>query len=163
MSKSSKITLVEGHEIISTDNEYAKKFDKCYKNAVSSLNIQCDSEFVNECDGLEDPVEVAIQKFKSHPSIMSIEENITSREVFKFRKINLDDILKELKNLDRTKNGTFGDILSKCLKLSSNEIALYLLYIWKHQIIDQNVFQSLLKLIDVTPVFNNGDPTSVKN
>ena len=112
---------------------------------------------------MEDPVEVAIQKFKSHPSIMSIEENITSREVFKFRKINLDDILKELKNLDRTKNGTFGDILSKCLKLSSNEIALYLLYIWKHQIIDQNVFQSLLKLIDVTPVFNNGDPTSVKN
>ena len=129
VSKSSKITLVEGDEIISAARDIARKFDEFYKNAVSSLNIQCDSEFVNECDGLEDPVEVAIQKFKSHPSIMSVEENIASPEVFKFRKINLDDILKELKNLDRTKNGTFGDILSKCLKLSSNEIALYLLYI----------------------------------
>ena len=58
------------------------------KNAISSLNIQCDSEFVNECDGLEDPVEIAIQKFKNHLNIMSIKENIVSPEIFKFYKIN---------------------------------------------------------------------------
>ena len=46
------------------------------------------------------------------------------------------------------KNGTFGEIPSECLKLSSNEIALHLLHIWNHQIIDQNIFQSLLKLAD---------------
>ena len=63
-----------------------------------------DSEFVNECDGLEDPVETAIQKFKNHPSIMSTKENIVSPEIFKFLKINLDDILKKFNNLDRTKN-----------------------------------------------------------
>ena len=152
-TKSSKITLVEGDKIISADKDIAQKFDKFYKNAVSSLNIQCDSEFVNECESLEDPVEIAIQKFKNHPSIMSIKENIVSPEIFKFHKINLDDILKELNNLDRTKNGTFGDIPSKCLKLCSNEIALHLLHIWNHQIIDQNIFQSLLKLAGVTPVF----------
>ena len=160
---SSKITLVERDEIISADKDIAQKFDKFYKNAVSSLNIQCDSEFVNECDGLEDPVEIAIQKFKNHPSITSIKENIVSPEIFKFHKINLDDILKELNNLDRTKNGTFGDIPSKCLKLSPNEIALHLLHIWNHQIIYQNIFQSLLKLADITPVFTKGDPQSVKN
>ena len=71
--------------------------------------------------------------------------------------------MQELNNLDRTKNVTFGNIPSKCLKLSSNEIALHLLHIWNHQIIDQNIFQSLLKLADVTPVFKKGDPTSVKN
>ena len=71
--------------------------------------------------------------------------------------------MKELNNLDRTKNETFGDIPFKCLKSSSNEIALHLLHIWNHQIIDQNIFQSLLKLADVTPVFKKGDPTSVKN
>ena len=97
---------------------------------------------------MEDPVETAIQKFKNHPSIMSIKENIVSPEILKFCKINLDDILNELNNLDRTKNGTFGDIPYKCLKLSSNEIALNLLHIWNHQIIDQNIFQSLPKLAD---------------
>ena len=47
----------------------------------------------------------------------------------------------------------FGDISSKCLKLSFNEIVLHLLHICNHQIIYQNIFQSLLKLVDVTPVF----------
>ena len=47
ISKSSKITLVEGDEIISADEDIAQKFDKFYKNAVNSLNIQCESEFVN--------------------------------------------------------------------------------------------------------------------
>ena len=65
--------------------------------------------------------------------------------------------------VDRTKNGTLSDIPSKCLKLNTNEIELHLLQIWNHQIIDQNIFQSLLKLADVTPVFKKGDPTSVKN
>ena len=57
--------------------------------------------------------------------------------------------MKELNNLEKTKNGTFGDIRSKCLKLSSNEIGLHLLHIRNHQIIDQNISQSLLKLADV--------------
>ena len=76
---------------------------------------------------------------------MSTKENIVSPEIFKFHKTNLDDILKEL-NLGMTKNGTFGNIPFKCLKLSSGESALHLLHIWNHQIIDQNIFQSLLKL-----------------
>ena len=49
ISKSSKIILVEGDEIISADKDIARKFDRVYKNAVSSLKIQC--EFVNKCDG----------------------------------------------------------------------------------------------------------------
>ena len=163
ITKSSKIILVEGDEIISADKDIAQKFDNFYKIAVSSLNIPCDSDFVNECDSLEDPVEIATQKFKNNPIITSIKENIVSPEIFKFHKINLDDILKELNNLDRTKNETFGDIPCKFLKLSSNEIALHLLHIWNHQIIDQNIFQSLLKLADVTPVFKKGDPQSIKN
>ena len=110
ITKSSKIILVEGDEIISADKDIAQKFDNFYKIAVSSLNIPCDSDFVNECDSLEDPVEIATQKFKNNPIITSIKENIVSPEIFKFHKINLDDILKELNNLDRTKNETFGDI-----------------------------------------------------
>ena len=102
------------------------------------------------------------QLFKNSKTTL-VEENIVSSEIFKFRKINLNDILKEFNNLDRTKNGTFRDILSKCLKLGSNEIVLHLLHIWNHQIIDQNIFQSLLKLADVTPVFKKCNPQSIKN
>ena len=72
---------------MSVDKNIAQTFDKFYKNAVSSLNIQYDSEFVNKCDGLEDRVEIAIQKFKNHPSIMSTEENIVSQEISNFVKL----------------------------------------------------------------------------
>ena len=48
ISKSSERTLVEGNKIISSDTDIAQKSDKLYKNVVSSLNIHCDSEFVNE-------------------------------------------------------------------------------------------------------------------
>ena len=89
ITKSSKIILVEGDEIISADKDIAQKFDKFYKNIVSSLHIQCNSDFANECEDLE----IAIQKFKNHPSIKSIKVNIVSPEIFKFHKINLDDIL----------------------------------------------------------------------
>ena len=60
LSKSSKITLVEGDKIISADKDIAQKVYEFYKNAVSSLNIQCGFEFANEFDGLEDSVEIAI-------------------------------------------------------------------------------------------------------
>ena len=109
---------------------------------------------------MEDPVEIAIQKFKNHPNIIYVYV-IVSPEIFKFHKINLDDILKEL-NLGMTKNGTFRNIPFKCLKLSSGESALHLLHIWNHQIVDQNIFQSLLKLTDVTPAFKKGDPHQSK-
>ena len=127
------------------------------KNTVSSLNIQCDSKFVNECDGLVDPVDISIQKFKNYTSITSINENISLQKFSKFIKLILIAFWR------KTRNGTFRDTLYKCLKLSSNEIALHLLHIWNHQIIDQNIFQSLLKLADVTPVFKKGDPQSIKN
>ena len=95
ISKYSKIIIVEGDEIISANKDAAQKCHKLNKNTVSSLNIQCDSKFVNKCDGLIDPVNIAIQKFKNHTSIMSINENIVSPEIFKIYKINLDSILKE--------------------------------------------------------------------
>ena len=78
---------------------------------------------------MEDPVKIAIQKLKNHPGITSIKENIVSLENFKFDKVSLDNILKNLNNLDRTKNRTFGEIPSKRLKLISNEIALHVLHI----------------------------------
>ena len=41
-SKSCKITLVEGDEIISADKFIAQKFDKFNENTVSFLNILCE-------------------------------------------------------------------------------------------------------------------------
>ena len=45
------------------------------------------------------PVEIAIKKFKNHPSVQIIKEHVST-----------DDILEKTKNLDSKKNHTFKNI-----------------------------------------------------
>ena len=87
MSKSSKITLVEGDEIISAYKDIAQIFDKFNKNAVGSLNIQCDTGSVNECDGLEDPVEIAIQKSKTTLALHLLKKTLFLQKCSNFIKL----------------------------------------------------------------------------
>ena len=62
------------------------------------------------------PVDIAIQKFDNHSSVKLIRDNSTLSDMFKFETVSLDAILKEIKNLNSTKNGTFKNIPKYCLK-----------------------------------------------
>ena len=65
---------------------------------------------------LSDPVEIAIKKFENHPSVQVIRENINLNQEFFFKEVEVDEILKEIKNLDSNKSGTFQNIPSNRLK-----------------------------------------------
>ena len=69
---SSKITLVEGEAIISEDNDVAQ-----YSDTVKLSDIPLNSYITNPTDKcLTDPIEIAIQKFDSHPSVLKIREKV---------------------------------------------------------------------------------------
>ena len=67
----SKISLVNGNEIIADDHNLAETFNTFFKEAVSKLDIQENTDITDPVDLLqfEDPVDIAIQKYKHHPSI----------------------------------------------------------------------------------------------
>ena len=67
-----KITLVENDNIITEDTEVAQTFNDFFQNAVKNLNIDQSSEYEESTVGITDPVEVALNKFKKHPSILKI-------------------------------------------------------------------------------------------
>ena len=71
---SSDITLVKDDKIISDEIQVSEEFNIYFNNAVNELGIK-ESEYINNTDGLLDPVEIAINKFKDHPSIKIIEDN----------------------------------------------------------------------------------------
>ena len=71
---SSKITLVEGEEIISEDQEVAQKLNELFSSSVKNLDIPKNSYITNPTNSLRDPIESAIHKFSAHPSIMKIRE-----------------------------------------------------------------------------------------
>ena len=91
---SSKINLVENDAILSTYKEFAEAFNNYYSNAVKSLNLQCDSEHLSDVSNEIDPIERAIKKFKNHPSIININQNIPKPTNFEFLQVDIDSIKK---------------------------------------------------------------------
>ena len=150
---SSRIFLVSGDEIISDDIEIAEIINNCYKNAAGKLGLkEYENSFdINENNSL-DPVDIITEKYKNHPSIKIINENIQFDSRFSFKEISEDDIKKELKNLNTKKASTFGNIPTKILKDSSEDCSIVLRNIWNFENLGKQHFSQNLNLADVTPV-----------
>jgi len=110
-----------------------------------------------------DPIDIAISKYKNHPSIISINENVSFESRFNFTEVTEDDIQREILNLNSKKPGTFGNIPTKMLKDSSEICNVVLKNIWNSEILGKLYFPSKLKLADITPVYKKKDPTLVEN
>ena len=89
LKKHSKITLAEGEEIISEDDQVAKTFNEYFIN----IPIQNMPNQRYECNKSQeqDPILNIIEKFKFHPSIKLIKsksKGLSSSFSFKFATIN---------------------------------------------------------------------------
>ena len=101
--------------------------------------------------------------YSIHPSIKLIKENTSITSTFNFTKINVEDIEKEIFNLDGNKKGTFKNIPTKRLKETSSICSETLLRIWNEQLINLKTFPKNLKLANITPIFKKGDSNLTKN
>ena len=110
---------------------------------------------------LGDPVDIALEKFKDHPSVKVIKENVSTESLFQFTEISLSEMTKELSSLNSKKTGTFGNIPFKVLKISSDICNKVLQKIWNSEILGKQYFPQNLKLADITPAFK--DPTLAEN
>ena len=96
------ITLVRENEILSEDTDTAKALNNFFKNAVGSLDINENRFLLTDTENLDDPVNIAIKKFESHPSILEIKDNVES-SIFCFTEVELSDIEAELNRLSTKK------------------------------------------------------------
>ena len=56
---------------------------------------------------LNNPAEVAIKKFESHPSILTTKESISVDHLFQFEHYQVSEILEQISEIDGSKNGGF--------------------------------------------------------
>ena len=159
----SQITLVQNNNIVSDEKDISENFSDFFQNTISELHIESNQNILSDTNDLTDPIDIAIQKFKYHPSIQMIKENVSINSRFNFTKINLSDIEKEITSLNGNKKGNFGGIPTKRLKETSSICSEALLRIWNEQIINSKTFPKDLKLADITPIFKKGDPNLTKN
>ena len=52
---------------------------------------------------MSNPLEIAIKKFENDPSVQIIKERISVDKKFDFEQVSIDNILKEMKNLNKTR------------------------------------------------------------
>ena len=95
-----KISLVENGKLLLNETKAAETFNNFFENVVDKLGINRDDvKFNDETVLSTNPVDIAIQKFNP-PSVKLIRENITLSDMFQFENVFLDDILKEITNLN---------------------------------------------------------------
>ena len=120
-----KFTLVKNDEIISDCQPVTKPFNKFFANIVKKLNLVVDNEFLVNIDHIRDPVQKAIEKYKNHPNVKAISEKC-DKNTFSFRYVSLDEIKKEIINLNTNKLCQDIDISTKTVQENSDIFAEFI-------------------------------------
>ena len=104
----SKISLVHNDNVISDDQELADTFNNFFEHTVDNLGIQeYQSDHNIDISSIsDDPIDYAIAKYKNHPNIIMINENVSFESRFSFTAVNEDDIQREILNLNPKKSYT---------------------------------------------------------
>ena len=71
-----KITLSENEKLIINDQKCAEVFNNYFNSIVKELNIGIDQNLLNDASLFDDPIIVAVHKYKRYSSILKIKDII---------------------------------------------------------------------------------------
>ena len=161
--KNRNIIIIEDDKVISNKLELAEKFNNFFIEAVENLEIE---HFVPkiEVDDIiedEDVINTIVKKYKSHPSIKKIKENVEVETKFEFMEMTSEQMEKEIKKLDPKKASMADDIPAKTLISSHDIVGKYLSTIYNNSK-NSAKYPVPLKVADVTPIPKTKEKTSFK-
>ena len=116
----SSFTLLEDGKMVSKDSEMAEIFSSFFANITESLGISANESLCLPTDDIVDPIDKAVMKFQSHPSICKIKENATSSVKFDFREVATEDVAVQIKTLNSNKAPPINSIPARILKENSD-------------------------------------------
>ena len=161
VGNSQKITLIEGDKILSDNAIVADTFNTFFSEAAQKLDIVENRHLLNSTIGLKDPVDIALQKFEYHPSILTIKENVGAHS-FSFGTVTISDIELGIKNLDSNKACASNDIPVKSIKENRDICSPALQTVLNNSILECN-FPNELKYADLAPVHKGDERTNKEN
>ena len=122
------IKLIENGETIDNEIKIAKIFNEYFVNTVKNLGILIEKESATFTENNLSEVEIALNKYKNHPSINAITKRMKnlSNITFSFNFISHDDVVKELNKLKSKKASQKTDIPIKIVKENVDIISHFL-------------------------------------
>jgi len=157
------ITIIDNNVTISEDAAVAENLNKFFINTVKNLDIEkFDTENITDNNAFIDNIDEIIFKYKSHPSIIKIRDNVIVNDKFQFMDVTDYDFNCLIADLDPNKAATKDDIPAKILISNNVIVSRYLCNIYNNCKKD-NLFPLDLKLADVIPIHKKQAKFSMKN
>ena len=156
-----KIMLIDGDNIISKDADIAEVMNEFFSNIVSNFGIKGYESNTN-CVFVDNIISRIIEKFKDHPSILKIKENVTIINRFKFLFSEASDMKAIIMGLNTKKPTTFNNIPAKMIVETLDVCSPVISNIYNDSIFNCN-FPLSLKMADITPVYKKEERTIKDN
>jgi len=148
---------------ITKNEEIAENLNNFFSDIITNLKIPQYKDPTTNAENITDPVFKAIEKYKNHPSIKLIKNHYNNdNNLFSFHSVSLEEIEKELKNLDPSKASQNTDIPTKIIHQNLDLFAPKV-HQEMNQSLDQDKFPSTMKLANITPAFKKNDRTNKEN
>ena len=132
-----------------------------FSNVVKNLDIEgFETDF---CPNPElDSIFNIVQKFRNHPSVQKIKENVKVESKFKFKNVNISTTLEKISSLNKNKPTTFNNTLTKLLVENSDIFSPFITDLYnKSQ--TKSEFPPSLKQAELTPVHKKDERTVDEN
>ena len=113
---STAITLLENNELVNDNSVVANIFNDYFASITDSLDIPTVSENMTATNEIKDPLDVALTKYKSHPSVKLIKERVQVEHRFEFEHVSLQEVVVQLHKLDPKKSCPVGSLPTRLLK-----------------------------------------------
>ena len=162
-----EIILIENDQVISETNLVADKLNNYFLDVIESLGIESHSSILNTEPKENDIINLnqldkIISRYKNHPSILKIKENVKIQEKCSFSKPTVESVEKTLLSLDTKKATIENDIPIKVLVGTKDLTMGYITGIYHHSIENQK-FPVSLKKADVIPSHKQFEKTDKAN
>ena len=150
--------------MIDDEIETAKLFNKYFVNIVKKLGPFAKEQSAISTENNLSEVEIAIAKYKIHPSIIAITEKIEKlgKPKFDFNFTSYEETVEEVNNLKIRKVSQKTDIPVRIIK-ENIDIASYFLYHNFNSSLSCSNFPTSMKYAEVTPVHKKDDKTDKEN
>ena len=109
-----------------------------------------------------DPIDKAVMKFQSCPSICKIKEKTTSSVKFDFREVATEDVAIQIKKLNSNMASSINSIPARILKENSDIFCTVIQNLYNYGL-SKGIFPKELKAGDINSLFKNEDAFIKKN
>ena len=160
-----KNILVVNNEIIRDDIKNASTMNDYFVDITKNLDIteiEIEQLPLNTDIVCIDPIDTILYRYKNHPSILKIRENVIYTETFTFSQINESQIKTEILELNLKKSAGFDSIPPNIIKDAIALLRSPLTNLFNTAVIEY-LFPSDLKYANVTPLHKKDDTTNKEN